>query len=333
MKKIVKTLIFFIGDTVILFFTKVPIINFLFINILKYMARFGKGTSFLAQNGVMVYPIHFYYPVPDILKLKDSNIFDRISPMSGIDFNEMGQLQYLKTISLDYAKECNFPASKTSVETQYFTENGMFSYGCAAFLHTIIRNHKPAKFIEVGSGNSSKVINKALDLNKLEGKIGEYIVIDPFPIHYIKDLSNLSKLVAKPVEEVDMSLFYELEENDILFIDSSHQVKIGNDVVFLYLEVLPILKPGVIVHIHDIGLPKEYPKAYFLNEAFRVSWNEQYLLQAFLINNSKYRVLLGAANIMSKFNNEFKEAFPLYNPSYHLNSSGSFWMQRTTEGK
>ena len=193
MKKIVKTLIFFIGDTVILFFTKVPIINFLFITILKYMARFGKGTNFLAQNGVMVYPIHFYYPVPDILKLKDSNIFDKISPMSGIDFNEMGQLEYLKTISFAYGKECNFPASKTSIETQYFTENGMFSYGCAAFLHTIIRNHKPAKFIEVGSGNSSKVINKALDLNKLEGKIGKYIVIDPFPMYYIKDLSNLSK--------------------------------------------------------------------------------------------------------------------------------------------
>jgi hypothetical protein len=331
MKKIAKTLIFFVGDTIVLFFTKVPLINFLFVHLLKYMARFGKGTNYLAENGVMVYPIHFYYPVPDILKLRNSKIFDRVSPLSGIDFNEEGQLKYLITISKEYSIECDFPANKTEVETEYFTENGGFSYGCAAFLHTIIRHHKPKRIIEVGIGQSSKVINKALNLNKNDGYEANYTAIDPYPPHYIKDLSNLSNLIARPVEELDVDLFSELGANDILFIDSSHQVKIGNDVVFLYLEVLPILKPGVIVHIHDIGFPNEYPKAYFLNEKFRVAWNEQYLLQAFLINNSKFKVLLGAANIMRKFKNQFKESFPLYNPSHHLNSSGSFWMQRTIE--
>jgi hypothetical protein len=161
MKKIAKAFIFFVGDTIVLFITKTPIINFLFVHMLKYIARFGKGTNYLAENGVMVYPIHFYYSVPDILKLRNSKIFDRVSPLSGIDFNEDGQLKYLTTISAEYSMECDFPTNKTEVETEYFTENGGFSYGCAAFLHTIIRHHKPKRIIEVGIGHSSKVINKA----------------------------------------------------------------------------------------------------------------------------------------------------------------------------
>lgn len=331
MKETAKALLFFLSDTVVLFFTKVPFFNFLFIKTLKHIAWSGKGTNFLAENGIMVYPIHFYYPVPDILKLKNSKIFDRVSPLSGIDFNEEGQLKYLATISSGYSLECDFPPNRTTVEIEYFTENGGFSYGCAALLHTVIRFNKPKRIIEIGIGNSSKVINKAIGLNKNDGYDTNYTAIDPYPPYYIKDLSNLTELVARPVEELSVHLFKDLEANDILFIDSSHQVKIGNDVVFLYLEVLPILKPGVIVHIHDIGFPKEYPKDYFLNERFRVAWNEQYLLQAFLIYNSKFKVLLGAANIMTKYKKEFMDSFPLYNPNYHLNSSGSFWMQRSNE--
>lgn len=331
MKKLINKFLLIASNSIIFIFTKVPLLNFLFAHILKYMASSGKGTNYLAENGVMVFPIHFYYPVPDINKLKNSNIFDKVSPLSGIDFKELGQLKYLSKISEVYHIECDFPSNKTDVETEYYTENGAFSYGCAAFLHTIIRYHKPKRIIEVGIGQSSKVINKALMLNKNDSYEAKYTAIDPYPPHYIKDLNNLNNLIVRPVEELELELFRELEANDILFIDSSHQVKIGNDVIFLYLEVLPILQPGVIVHIHDIGFPYEYPKAYFLNENFRVSWNEQYLLQAFLIYNSKFEVLLGGASIMNKHKNHFNESFPLYNPSYHLNSSGSFWMQRMKE--
>lgn len=323
-KKIAKA----IASLFVAFLTKTPGIKHFFMILLKFIARTGKGSDILVQNGIMVFPIHFYYPAPDILKLKRNNAFGRKSNLKGIDFNEIEQIDFLKSISFEYALECDFPSEKSQNTESYYTECGSFSYGCASLLHCIIRKYKPKRIVEVGVGNSSKVISTALSYNITEGYLSEYIAIDPYPPSYIEKLKHLSKLIPSPVEELDLALFASLEANDILFIDSSHQVKIGNDVLFLYLEVLPILKPGVLVHIHDINLPYEYPKAYYLNENFRVCWNEQYLLQALLVDNSNYRILIGATNLMANHIKEFKEAFPLYNPSKHLSSSGSFWMQR-----
>ena len=316
---------------IVVFLTKTPGIKYLFATLLKFIAHTGKGSNILARSGVIIYPIHYYYPAPNVLELEKRHIFEKKKILYGIDFNETKQFEFLKSISLLYAKECNFPSEKTHNQEDYYTECGSFSYGCASLLHCIIRKYKPKRIIEVGVGNSSKVINRALSFNNKEGNTSEYIAIDPYPQSYVGQLEHLSRLVAKPVEELDLDLFRSLEENDILFIDSSHQVKIGNDVLFLYLEVLPLLKPGVLVHIHDINLPYEYSKAYFLNEEFRVCWNEQYLLQAFLIHNSNYQILLGAANIMENYLDKFKEAFPLFNPHKHVSASGSFWVQRINE--
>ena len=321
-----KALLSIIG-IVVTFITKTPGVSFLFTSILKFMAHTGKGSDALIRKGIMLFPVHFYYPAPDVLNLEKNAVFDRKSMLHGIDFNDIKQLEFLRTISSPYSLECNFPSEKPLKQEDFYTENGCFSYGCAALLHCIIRKYKPKRIVEVGIGNSSKIISRALSLNLKEGFQTEYIAIDPYPPIYVEHLNHLAKLIPKPVEELDLALFTSLEANDILFIDSSHQVKIGNDVVFLYLEVLPILKPGVLVHIHDINLPYEYPKAYFLNENFRVCWNEQYLLQAFLVHNSTYQVLLGATNLMTNHLEKFKEAFPLYNSEKHISGSGSFWIQ------
>ena len=125
----------------------------------------------------------------------------------------------------------------------------------------------------------------------------------------------------------DPQMFDQLQENDILFIDSGHCVRTGSDVNFLILDVLPRLSPGVVVHFHDIGLPDEYPKVYFTNPDFRVFWTEAYLLQAFLAFNQDFEVLLAVSYLMKNHRAEFCVAFPhIDTDEYRI--SGSFWLRR-----
>jgi hypothetical protein len=128
--------------------------------------------------------------------------------------------------------------------------------------------------------------------------------------------------MQKKIQEVSPDTFQQLGANDILFIDSSHVVKCGGDVNYLFLEVLPRLQPGVIVHVHDIFLPGDYPKSW-VKEHLRF-WSEQYLLQAFLLFNSEYEVLLCNSYLDHKYGAELRAAFP-NSPWW---GGGSLWMRR-----
>ena len=129
-------------------------------------------------------------------------------------------------------------------------------------------------------------------------------------------------MIETKVQDVDVEFFSQLESGDILFIDSSHTVKIGGDVNYLFLEVLPRLKAGVIVHVHDIFFPFEYRRDWVLEE-FRF-WTEQYLLQAFLIFNSEFEVLMANSYLNHYHRPDLKAAFP----DLRRWIGGSFWMRR-----
>jgi hypothetical protein len=145
----------------------------------------------------------------------------------------------------------------------------------------MFRHFQPRLIIEVGSGFSSLVAAEAIAKNKDSA----LICIEPFPPDFLRaGFPGLRSLIEKKVQDMDVEFFSQLQSGDILFIDSSHTVKIGGDVNFLFLEVLPRLKPGVIVHVHDIFLPFDYRRDWVIDE-FRF-WSEQYLLQAFLTFNS-----------------------------------------------
>jgi len=256
-------------------------------------------------------------------------VWQRKSDLPGVDFRPDKQVQFLRNLGGKYGNECNWPAISTGNIQEFYTENNSFSFGCAASLHTILRWYKPRKVFEIGSGNSSLIFSGALTRNASEGYPCDYIIIDPYPSALLQHgLSCLTKIIPERVELIDASFFESLGENDILFIDSGHTVRTGSDVNFLFLDVLPRLAPGVIVHVHDIGLPYEYPEVYFTNPSFRMFWTEAYLLQAFLTFNSQYEVLLALNYIMSNERREFVQAFPNYDPSKHKATSGSFWMRR-----
>jgi hypothetical protein len=173
-------------------------------------------------------------------------------------------------------------------------------------------------------------------MNKADGVHTELVAVDPFPNAVLqKGFPGLSQVVPQKAEDLSLDFFADLNDGDVLFIDSTHTVKIGGDVTFLFLEVLPRLKPGVFVHIHDIFWPRHYPQKFVLESHY--FWAEQYLLQAFLAFNDRFEILWCGNYLTEKYPEHLKEIFPLLGgiseeeavSKYGLHySSNSFWMRR-----
>ena len=296
--------------------------------VIKHMADTGLGTDACLEQKCLPMPVHFYSPVPDLADLDTRQVWDQQSEMPGVAFDVPAQLDLLAQLGRAYGDECRWPV-RTDSPGEFFTDNGCFSYGCAAVTHCMIRHQRPRKVIEIGSGNSSLVIAKALQLNNHDGgAAAEYTVIDPYPRPEIETfLQPRAHLTKKPVEQTESQLFEQLGEGDILFIDSSHVVRIGGDVNFLYLDIVPRLTPGITIHSHDIPLPYEYSRVYYKNPAFRVMWTESYLLQALLTHSTRFESLLGMCYLMANHRSDFGAAFRHYNQQQHTLDSGSFWFR------
>jgi hypothetical protein len=207
-------------------------------------------------------------------------------------------------------------------------ENPSFSFQCASLLHYMIRYYQPRRIIEAGSGFSSRIINAAVARNRAEGHPCAYRIIDPYPSELTKSLPNLADIMVCKIEETSEALFSELESGDILFVDSGHVAKIGADVNFLILDILPLLKPGVVIHFHDIPMPLEYPRVYYTNPAFRMLWTESYLLQAFLACNDEFEILCAGSYLATHYPEEWDSFFPA-DPK--RSSTESFWMRRVAD--
>lgn len=294
---------------------------------MRMPAHSGVGGDECLKEGFLPLPVHYYSPVPDIKDLKARRVWDVKSTLPGIAFRADEQLELIAELGRQYRDECDWPLRATSDPAEFHLDNQSFSFGCAASTHCIIRRFKPMLIVEIGSGFSSRVISRALALNG--GQCG-YTVIDPYPGKLITGghLRNTA-LIAQKVEMQDISTFTALNSGDILFIDSGHTVKTGGDVNYLFLEVLPRLAPGVIVHIHDIALPYEYPQRYATLETARYLWTEQYLLQAFLCNNPAYEIMLAMNYIQTDHAGNFVAAYPNFGKLAQPAISGSFWMRRT----
>ncbi len=169
-------------------------------------------------------------------------------------------------------------------EDQPAWNNGFFPGLDMVTLYTLLAVFKPQRYVEIGSGNSTKIARKAIQDQKLATRITS---IDPFPRASIDRLAD--EVVRMPLENLnDISFIDTLEKDDILFIDNSHRCLPNSDVTVCFLELIPRLKKGVIVHIHDIYLPYDYPQ--FMCDRF---YSEQYLLAMLLLSApEKYQVLL-----------------------------------------
>ncbi|MBT9132995.1 MAG: hypothetical protein DDT33_01526 [Firmicutes bacterium] len=277
--------------------------------------------------GFHITPKHFYEPIPDTRTLKDE-LWSRCSDFIGVEINESAQLKLLSQFSAKFREEYEaFPRHKTPILYQYYVNNGAFGSVDGEILYCMIRHFKPRKLFEIGSGNSTYLSTQAILRNREENEDYEcqLIAIEPYPNDVLKaGFCGLSELIVQKVQDVHLSKFSELKENDILFIDSSHVLKIGSDVQYEYLEILPRLNKGVLVHVHDIFLPSEYPREWVLKQ-YRF-YTEQYLLQSFLAFNSAFEILWGGAYMHLKHPEQLEKAFS----SYDRNKvwPGSFWLRR-----
>ena len=245
------------------------------------------------RMGFHITPNHFYEPVPDTRTLKDE-LWLNHSDLVGVEMNEEEQINLISHFSSKFKDEYeSLPRFKTSPPYQYYVNNGTFESVDGEILYCMIRHFKPKKIFEIGSGNSTYLAAQAILINKEEnGKECELIAVDPYPNDVLMaGFPGLSGLIPTKIQNIELSKFSELKENDILFIDSSHVLKIGADVQYEYLEILPRLNKGVIVHVHDIFLPAEYPKEWVLKK-YRF-FTEQYMVQAFLAFNNAFEVLWG----------------------------------------
>jgi hypothetical protein len=290
--------------------------------------EFGELFRFWERHGFHVTPVHFYQPIPDTRTLREG-LWNRPSELVGIDMNKSLQLHLLRDVFPKFRHEYEkFPSEPTGEVGRFHFNNGFFDGTDALVAYCMLRHFQPRLIIEVGSGFSSLITAEAV----ARGNKSELVCIEPFPHEFLRQgFPGLQRLIEKQVQDVDLEFFSQLNFGDILFIDSSHTVKIGGDVNYLFLEVLPRLKPGVIVHVHDILLPFDYRRDWVMDELR--FWTEQYLLQAFLTYNAEFEVLMANTYLGLCYLEDMKSTFP--NSPWWADTrpdvprgGGSFWMRR-----
>jgi predicted O-methyltransferase YrrM len=267
-------------------------------------------------------PGHFHSPVPDLkeVRARDAAIFDRPAELAGIDLRADAQLALVEELRR-YAADQPFGAGTTD-GLRYHYDNDYFGWGDGLVLFCMLRHLRPARVVEVGSGFSS-----ALMLDTAERFLDpapDLVFIEPNPDRLRGLLRDGDQdrvtLLSRPVQEVDRAVFDRLEPGDMLFIDSSHVTKIGSDVNVLLLEVVPRLRPGVHVHVHDIVWPFEYARKWIYQGR---AWNEAYLLRALLVGNPRLRIEFWSSQLAACHEERVGAALPLW-----LRDSGtSMWLE------
>lgn len=291
----------------------------------KHQDAFSVASTSLAEPFP---PGHFYSPVVDAEEVleRQADLWPIAAPkIIGIDFNEANHRDVLTKDFPRFIRDYDYVEKEQEVvhDHDFFTQNSQFSWLDSRTAFVLLRKWQPARVIEVGSGFSSLLM---ADVNRrfLNGKC-HITCIEPFPRPFLKEgVQGITELIVRKVQDVSLSVFETLVAGDVLFIDSSHVSKTGSDVNYLYFEVLPRLKPGVKIHIHDIFLPNEYLKNWVLTE--RRSWNEQYMLRALLMYSTAFRVCFGNSFAFATMPELVKDALSL--PKGHAFGGGSIWIER-----
>lgn len=268
---------------------------------------------------------HFHSPVPDTRLLSTPQMRARLWPerapeQPGVEWS--GEQQLALVEQLGAQEPMTFPETSED-PTEFFSSNPAFAPHDAWALQAMLRHLRPRRMIEVGSGWTS-LLAARVNREHLGGEM-ELTCVDPFPQKFMRGgVEGVSELIEQPAEEMPLSFFEQLQAGDVLFIDSTHTVKTGSDVVYLFGEVVPRLAPGVVVHVHDIFLPGEYPPQWVLSGW---AWNEQYLLQAFLAFNREFEVVLSLGWLAHREPQTIEAAVPGFK-RFYPGRGGSLWIRR-----
>jgi hypothetical protein len=274
-----------------------------------------------SKAGLQVVAKTFYSPIPDLEKLP-AGTFERVSQLPGLTWELDGQVRFVHE-QLGSAMRAFQPPLAADANRWQYVPAESYSLADATLLYAMLRTLRPRRVVELGSGQSTLVSAQAARDNAADGDLLELEVYDPYPSVVTEELPGLARLERLAAQDVPMAAFERLSAGDVLFVDTTHTVKLGGDVNFIVLEVLPRLADGVVVHLHDIFLPYEYPRTWL--EDYGLYWTEQYLVQAFLAFNARYEVLV-ALHALQRDRREQMSA--VLTPSALDWPGGAFWIRR-----
>jgi predicted O-methyltransferase YrrM len=241
----------------------------------------------------------FYSPVPDVATLPE-DVWTRRSPLTGVAFDSAAQIAWAEAELAPLIAAFEPPEGFRLANRYYESVD-------AEVCDALVRRLAPARVVELGSGWSTLLLRAAAP--------GRVTSFDPFPAEFLDGVERLG------AQEIPLDVFDGLEAGDVLFVDTSHTVKLGGDVNRIVLDVLPRLAPGVVVHFHDIWLPYEYHRV--LVEDMGMYWAEQYLLQAFLIGNP-WEVLFAAQAVAREHPERLEALVPSFTGE---NFPSAFWLR------
>jgi predicted O-methyltransferase YrrM len=274
----------------------------------------------------MRFPVGEYYsPMYDTRELGEQR--DRLWPAApretvGVDWRDASQVALCRDV---FARQTRLDLAEEEGEdpTEYFARNTQYPPLDAWLLEGMVRHFRPRQMIEVGSGYST-LVSARVNREFFESQIN-LTCIEPYPRGFLSDgIPGVTELRVEKIQDTPLSLFAALGSGDILFVDTSHPVKTGGDVPWIYHEILPRLAPGVLVHIHDIFLPAEYPESWVM-EGW--GWNEMYLVRAFLTFNDAFEIVWGTMYMLNNHGDDVLKAFPDFG-RYRSMGGASLWIRR-----
>jgi hypothetical protein len=271
-------------------------------------------------------PGHYYSAIPNKQVGLDTTTKGQASTaaINGISLKENEQLLLMDAL-IPFMKSSSFRNEEKESQHRFFNKNGIYGYSDALILESMIRYVKPSRIVEAGSGFTSALM---LDVNeKYFNNQIRLEFIEPYPERLLTLLSEEDKkrvvLRVQGLQTIELSVFSSLEQNDILFIDSTHVAKTGSDLLYLFFEILPVLQSGVYIHFHDIFNNFEYLPDHF-KWAAGFGWNENYFLRSFLMYNNQFEVVLLSGLMDAKYKDQISKKMP----DYPFNTGGQFWMRR-----
>jgi hypothetical protein len=287
----------------------------------KHRARLPRFQALGDRCGFQLRSTHYYEPTYREADLPPVTTAERTLP--GIDWNEAAQLELLA--NCHFGQELMAIPLESPGEGQFGFDNRMYTFGDAEMLYNIIRLYKPRRILEIGCGQSTLAAQLAISANRREDSAYacEQVCVEPYEVTWLEGTGV--RVIRQRIETLSLELIDELDAGDILFIDSSHVIRPRGDVLREFQEIIPRVRSGVMIHVHDVFSPRDYPEAWLRDE--RRLWNEQYLLESFLAFNPAYEIICAANWLKHHHGQALLGACPML--SIHPDHEpGAFWFRR-----
>ena len=270
-------------------------------------------------------PGHFYSPIPDLAELDASHSKDAFANILSI--SKEAVLPFASEV-FSYSDE--FSSRIDSGDSAFEWCNSQFPPADALAYYGILKILKPNRIIEIGAGFSTQVAIEAVKSNGY----GQITCVEPYPQDFLKSTKEVT-LIERKLQDTPDDIFKSLTRGDVLFVDSSHQVKCQSDVLDIFFRVLDLLDVGVFIHFHDIFIPDDYP--FFWLKDHGIFFNEQYFLLAFLKHNANYACRLPNAFMARRYREIYEDWLSgIHQPTnecfvnlrHKFIKAGSFWIEK-----